>query len=102
MPDALYLIDGSGFLFRAYHALPPLSTKAGVPTGAVFGFAQMLIKLEVDHRPSHLAVVFDTASRSFRNELYAEYKSHRPPPPDDLVPQFAMVRRLVDAFGVRV
>ena len=57
--DALYLVDGSGFIFRAYHALPPLTTKAGVPTGAVYGFTQMLIKLETDHRPSHLAVVFD-------------------------------------------
>ena len=57
--DALYLVDGCGFIFRAYHALPPLTTKAGVPTGAVYGFTQMLIKLETDHRPSHLAVVFD-------------------------------------------
>ncbi len=100
MADALYIIDGTNLLFRAYHALPYLSTRGGTPTSAVYGFAQMLLKLEQDERPSHLAVVFDVGERSFRNELYAEYKSHRPPPPEDLIPQFDLVRRLVDAFGV--
>ena len=65
--DALYLVDGSGFIFRAYHALPPLTTREGIPTGAVYGFAQMLIKLEQDFRPSHLAVVFDAGGVSFRD-----------------------------------
>ena len=91
--DALYLVDGSNFIFRAYHALPPLTTKAGVPTGAVYGFTQMLIKLETDHRPSHLAVVFDAGGRSFRDELYKEYKANRTETPDDLKPQFALMRR---------
>ena len=86
--DALYLVDGSGFIFRAYHALPPLTTKSGLSTGAVYGFTQMLIKLETDHRPSHLAVVFDAGSSSFRNELFSEYKANRTEPPDDLKPQF--------------
>src|SRR5262249_15509014 len=88
------------FLFRAYHALPYLSTRSGLPTGAVYGFAQMLIKLEQDHHPSHFAVVFDVGERSFRNEVFPQYKANRPPAPPDLKPQFALVRKLVDAFGV--
>jgi DNA polymerase-1 len=99
--DALYLVDGSNLIFRAYHALPPLNTKAGVPTGAVYGFTQMLIKLEQDHHPSHLAVVFDAAKgRSFREELYGDYKANRSEAPNELVPQFALVRSVVDAMAV--
>src|ERR1700743_2880288 len=99
--DALYLVDGSGFIFRAYHALPPLTTKAGQPTGAVYGFTQMLIKLETEHRPSHLAVVFDAAgARSFRHTLYGEYKANRVEPPDDLKPQFGLVRKGVQTFAI--
>ncbi|HEX8952243.1 MAG TPA: DNA polymerase, partial [Polyangia bacterium] len=100
--DALYLVDGSGFIFRAYHALPPLTTKAGLSTGAVYGFTQMLIKLETDHRPSHLAVVFDKGSTSFRNELFSEYKANRTEPPDDLKPQFGLVRKVVETFNIPV
>src|SRR5262245_23135917 len=98
--DALYLVDGSGFIFRAYHALPPLRTTTGIPTGAAYGFTQMMIKLEVDHRPSHLVAVFDAGGRSQRTEWFADYKANRVEPPDDLKPQFALVRRVVDAFGV--
>jgi DNA polymerase-1 len=99
--DALYIVDGSGFIFRAYHALPKLSTKAGLPSGAAYGFATMLVKLEQEMRPSHLLVVFDAAgARSFRDDLYADYKANRTAPPDDLVPQFGLVRRIVDAFGI--
>jgi DNA polymerase-1 len=100
--EALYLVDGSGFIFRAYHALPPLTTRAGVPSGAVYGFTQMLIRLELDHRPAYLAVVFDAGARSFRNDLYVEYKAHRPDPPDDLKPQFGLVRQVTAAFSVPV
>jgi len=100
MDEALYLVDGSGFIFRAYHALPPLSTKAGIPSGAVYGFTTMLVKLETDYRPSHLAVIFDGPGRSFRDQVYAQYKANRTQPPDDLKPQFASVRRVVDAFGI--
>ncbi len=100
--DALYLVDGSGFIFRAYHALPPLTTKAGMPTGAAYGFTQMLIKLETDYRPSHLAVVFDAGGRSTRNELYKEYKANRTEPPDDLKPQFGLVRKVVETFNIPV
>ena len=100
--DALYLVDGSGFIFRAYHALPPLTTKSGMPTGAAYGFTQMLIKLETDHRPSHLAVVFDAGGRSTRSELFKEYKANRTEPPDDLKPQFGLVRKVVETFNIPV
>src|SRR6478752_5118603 len=100
--DALYLVDGSGFIFRAYHALPPLTTKAGMPTGAAYGFTQMLIKLETDFHPSHFAVVFDAGGRSTRSELYKEYKANRTVPPDDLKPQFGLVRKVVETFNIPV
>ncbi len=101
----LYLVDGSGFIFRAYHALPPLTRKSdGLPVGAVQGFCNMLWKLMVDMKaapdaPTHLAVVFDHSEKTFRNDLYAQYKAHRPPAPEDLVPQFPLVREATRAFG---
>src|SRR6516162_1939521 len=104
----LYLVDGSGYIFRAYHALPPLTRKSdGLPIGAVSGFCNMLWKFLNDMKnepeaPTHLAVVFDKSEQTFRNELYAEYKAHRPPPPEDLVPQFGLVREATRAFGVPV
>jgi DNA polymerase-1 len=101
----LYLIDGSGFIFRAYHALPPLTRKSdGLPTGAVSGFCNMLWKLLEDtkagDKPSHLAVIFDAGRKSFRNDLYTDYKANRSEPPDDLIPQFPLVRDATRAFGV--
>ncbi|MBA3810424.1 MAG: DNA polymerase I [Caulobacteraceae bacterium] len=102
----LYLVDGSGFIFRAYHALPPLTRKSdGLPVGAVQGFCNMLWKLLVDMKaapdaPTHLAVVFDHSEKTFRTDLYPAYKAHRPPPPEDLIPQFALVREATRAFGV--
>ncbi len=103
--DHLYLIDGSGYIFRAYHALPPLTRKSdGLPTGAVAGFSNMLWKLLEDtkagDKPSHLAVIFDAGRISFRNELYSDYKANRDDPPEDLVPQFSLVRDATRAFGV--
>ena len=103
--DHVYLIDGSGFIFRAYHALPPLTRKSdGLPTGAVSGFCNMLWKLLEDSKagdkPSHLAVIFDAGQRTFRNEMYTEYKANRSEPPDDLKPQFPLTREAVRAFGV--
>ncbi|MBV9331767.1 MAG: DNA polymerase I [Alphaproteobacteria bacterium] len=103
--DHLYLVDGSGYLFRAYHALPPLSRKSdGLPTGAVSGYCNMLWKLLQDmkggEKPTHLAVVFDAGKRTFRNEIYPEYKANRPPPPEDLIPQFPLVREATRAFSV--
>jgi DNA polymerase-1 len=100
MAEGLYIVDGSGFVFRAFHALPPLTTRAGLPAGAVFGFCGMLIKLEMDYQPSHLVVVFDAATRSFRDELFAAYKAQRKAPPQELVPQFGMVKKAVAAFGI--
>src|SRR5687768_2061444 len=88
----LYLVDGSGYIFRAYHRLPPLTNKRGEPVGAVYGFTTMLWKLlnelAAAGGPTHLAVIFDAAAKTFRNDLYDKYKAHRPPPPEDLVPQF--------------
>ena len=103
--DHLYLIDGSGYLFRAYHALPPLSRKSdGLPTGAVSGYCNMLWKLLEDmkdgDKPTHIAVVFDAGKTTFRNALYAQYKANRPEPPEDLIPQFPLVRDATRAFGV--
>jgi DNA polymerase-1 len=105
-PLRLYIVDGSGFIFRAFHALPPLTRKSdGLPVGAVSGFCNMLWKLLVDMKaapdaPTHFAVVFDHSESTFRNQLYAAYKAHRPPPPEDLVPQFPLVREATRAFGV--
>ena len=102
----LYLVDGSGFIFRAFHALPPLTRKSdGLPVGAVSGFCNMLWKLLVDMKasaeaPTHLAVIFDHSEETFRNKLYDQYKAHRPPPPEDLIPQFPLVRDATRAFGV--
>ena len=103
--DHLYLVDGSGYLFRAYHALPPLTRKSdGLPVGAVSGYCNMLWKLLEDMKggeaPTHLAVVFDAGEKTFRNDLYKEYKANRPPPPEDLIPQFPLVRDATRAFGV--
>ena len=103
-PRRLYLVDGSGYIFRAYHALPPLSRSDGVPTGAVAGFCNMLAKLIDDVRDEgangHLVVIFDAGRHTFRNDIYAEYKANRPEPPEDLVPQFGLIREATRAFNV--
>ena len=103
--DHLYLIDGSGYIFRAYHALPPLTRKSdGLPVGAVQGFCNMLYKLlkqmSAEDQPTHIAVIFDKSSKSFRNEIYPQYKAHRPDAPADLVPQFGLIRQATVAFNV--
>ncbi|WP_294197077.1 DNA polymerase I [uncultured Sphingomonas sp.] len=100
----LYLVDGSGYIFRAYHRLPPLTNKHGEPVGAVYGYTAMLWKLaDALHKadgPTHMAVILDKSSHTFRNELYDQYKAHRPPPPEDLVPQFPMIRDATRAFSL--
>jgi DNA polymerase-1 len=100
----LYLIDGSSFIFRAYHAIRMLTRPDGTPVNAVSGFCNMLFKLLRDlddsERPSHLAVIFDAGKKTFRNDLYPEYKAHRPPAPDDLIPQFAIIHEAVEAFNL--
>lgn len=102
--EHLYLIDGSGYIFRAYHALPPLTRSDGTPIGAVAGFCNMIDKLVQDVRgeagASHFAVIFDTARKTFRSDIYDDYKAHRPPPPEDLIPQFSLIRDAVRAFGL--
>ncbi|MDQ8727279.1 DNA polymerase I [Bradyrhizobium sp. LHD-71] len=101
----VFLVDGSSYIFRAYHALPPLNRKSdGLQVNAVLGFCNMLWKLlrdmPPDNRPTHLAIVFDKSEVTFRNKLYADYKAHRPPAPDDLIPQFAFIREAVRAFDL--
>src|SRR6187431_2970172 len=103
--DHVFLVDGSGYIFRAYHALPPLSRKSdGLQVNAVLGFCNMLWKLLADmpkdDKPTHLAVIFDKSERTFRNELYKDYKAHRPPAPEDLIPQFPLIREAVRAFDI--
>ncbi len=99
-PLRLVLIDGSGFLFRAFHALPPLTRPDGTPVNAVLGFTNMLAKLLKEHTGTHLAVIFDAGRETFRNRVFAEYKAQRPPPPPELVPQFPLVREATAAFAV--
>jgi DNA polymerase-1 len=101
----VYLVDGSGYIFRAFHALPPLTRPSdGLPVGAVHGFCAMLWKLlretKASEAPTHLAVIFDAGRETFRNKIYEQYKAHRPPPPEELVPQFALIRDAVRAFNV--
>ncbi len=104
-PGHLYLVDGSAYIFRAYHALPPLTRKSdGLPIGAVSGFCNMLSKLvddvHNDGEVDYFAVIFDAARKTFRNDIYPEYKAHRPPPPEDLQPQFPLVKRASEAFSL--
>ena len=101
----LHLIDGSGFIFRAFHALPPLTRKSdGLPVGAVSGFCNMLFKMlegNTGHdAPTHLAVIFDHSAKTFRNDIYPQYKAHRPPMPEDLRPQIPLTREATRAFGI--
>src|SRR5580658_7636501 len=96
----LVLIDGSGFIFRAFHALPPMTRPDGTPVNAVFGFTNMLAQLLKEHTGTHIAVIFDAGRYTFRNRLYEAYKAHRPPAPEELIPQFALVREATEAFGV--
>ena len=98
----LYLVDGTYNLFRAYHATPRMSTSKGVPTNAIFTFAGILRKLIFDEKPPYIGVAFDTAAPTFRHEEMPEYKAHRPPPPDDLIPQFPYARRVCEVLRVPV
>jgi DNA polymerase-1 len=100
----LYLVDGSSYIFRAYHRLPPLTNRHGQPAGAVYGYAAMLWKLadglNKADGPTHMAVILDASEQTFRNEMYDQYKAHRPPPPEDLVPQFPLIRTATRAFSI--
>jgi DNA polymerase-1 len=103
--DHVFLVDGSSYIFRAYHALPPLSRKSdGLQVNAVLGFCNMLWKLlrdmKPEDKPTHLAVIFDKSEHTFRNELYKDYKAHRPDAPEDLIPQFPLIREATRAFDI--
>jgi len=99
-PEKLILVDGSGYIFRAFFGLPPMTRADGTPVNAVFGFTNMLSRFLRDHASTHLAVVFDSGRVTFRNEIYTAYKAHRPEAPPELVPQFSLVRDATKAFGV--
>ena len=102
MKGTLVVVDALNYLFRAYHALPGLTTKAGQPTGAVYGFCQMLLRIDREQRPTHLAVVFDAPGPTFRDQLFPEYKANRPPAPPELIAQIDVAREAAQAFGCAV
>ncbi|HEY4393499.1 MAG TPA: DNA polymerase I [Polyangia bacterium] len=97
---SLFIVDALNFLFRAFHALPPLTTTKGMQTGAIYGLCQMIMRIEREERPTHLCVVYDAPGDNFRNEIFAEYKAHRPPMPPELAAQLGMVHQVVEAFGL--
>jgi DNA polymerase I len=99
-PRTLVLVDGSSYLYRAFHALPPLTNSRGEPTGAVLGVLNMLLRMQREQNPELVAVVFDAPGKTFRDELFAEYKSHRPPMPDDLRSQIEPLIDAVQALGL--
>ena len=96
----LILVDGSGYIFRAYYALPPMSRNDGVPVNAVFGFTNMLVKLIEDYSNEKLIVIFDAARENFRNKIYPQYKANRGETPEDLIPQFDLIKKSVQAFNI--
>jgi DNA polymerase I len=97
---SLYILDAMNFLFRAFHALPPLKTTKGTQTGAIYGLCQMILRIEREQKPTHLCVVYDAPGENFRKEIYTAYKAHRPPMPPELADQLGMVRRVIEAFGL--
>jgi DNA polymerase-1 len=97
---SLFVVDALNFLFRAFHALPPLTTTKGMQTGAIYGLCQMILRIEREERPTHLCVVYDAPGDNFRNEIFPAYKAHRPPMPPELAAQLAMVRTVIEAFGL--
>ena len=102
MNGSLFVVDALNYLFRAFHALPGLTTKAGLPTGAVYGFCQMLLRIEREHQPTHMCVVFDAPGPTFRDEIYKDYKANRPPMPPELVEQIDLAHQVANAFGYSV
>jgi DNA polymerase-1 len=103
MPDQsprLFLIDGSSYIFRAFFAIPPLSNAAGLPTNAIFGFTNILLKLLKQYRPEYVAVALDAGRETFRNDMYADYKANRPEAPAELIPQFPYFRKVLDALNL--
>ena len=99
--NRLILVDGSGYIFRAFYALPPMTRTDGTPVNAVFGFTSMLLKLSEDMEGENILVVFDAARNTFRNKIYQDYKANRSDPPDELVPQFSLIRDATEAIGLK-
>ena len=100
-PEHVFLIDGSGFIFRAYYGIKAVMTRPdGVQVNAVYGFTRMLMKMIEDTDADHIAVIFDKTRKTFRNDIYPDYKANRPPPPEDLIPQFELVREATRALNV--
>ena len=99
--DHFYLIDGSGYIFRAYYALPPMNNPDGIPINAVYGFTNMMVKLIEDFNPQDICVLFDFGRETFRNEIYANYKANRTSPPEDLIPQFDLIKKATTAIGLK-
>lgn len=100
--DQIVIVDGYSFLFRAYHSMPPLTNPEGTPVGAVYGFTSMLMRLLKYSKPSHVVIVFDSGKKNFRHDIYPEYKANRPEPPEDLIPQFPLVRDAAKALNIKV
>ena len=100
MPKRLFLIDGHGYIYRAFFALPPLSTSKGLQTNAVYGFTNMLLKIVREQQPEYLAVAFDSAGPTQRHVEFEDYKAHRPPMPDPMVQQLPYIERMVEAFAI--
>ena len=101
MTKKLYIVDGYGFVFRAYHSMPPLTNSEGTPVGAIYGFTNMLLKVLKEHKPDFICVALDSGKETFRTEIYPAYKANRPPAPDDLIPQFPLVRDAISALGIK-
>ena len=100
--DPIILVDGSSYLYRAYHALPPLTTSKNQPTGAIKGVISMIKRVLIDHPDSPLAVVFDAKGKTFRHDMYSEYKANRPPMPEDLVQQIEPIHRIISLMGIKL
>lgn len=100
--NTVYLVDGSGYIFRAYFAIRNLSSKKGVPTNAVFGFTNMLVKLLKEHKPKYIGIAFDRKEKNFRKDIYQDYKANRTSPPEDLLPQFDLIHQVVKAFNIKL
>ena len=98
----LILVDGSGYIFRAYYALPPMNNSKGIPTNAVYGFCNMMLRLIDEHPNDKILIILDAGKNTFRNTLYSEYKANRSEAPEDLIPQFGIIREAIDAFGLDV
>ena len=98
----LILVDGSGYIFRAYYALPPMNNSKGIPTNAVYGFCNMMLRLIDEHPHDKILIILDAGKNTFRNTLYSEYKANRSEAPEDLIPQFGIIREAIDAFGLDV